>query len=285
MRPFVGLAAQAVLTQPHVGIKNLFTFGDSYTSTGFNTSGPQPSPSNPLGNPLLGQGTSAGGLNWVGYTTAAYNTSLLLAYDMAVYGASIDNNIVSAVPHDLVYQVETNFCDQYCKTSNSPQEWESGDTLFAIWIGINDIEQSYQRDDTDEALNYLFQRHLQLAETMYNCGARRFLLINVPPVSRTPAYLERDEWHREAHRVMVEKFNTRLDLEIRKFERRFSNSSALLYDSWSFFTEILDHPTDYGFCADTTCIGDGCLWWDSYHPASAVHSLLALDLQNVILSQ
>ena len=163
MRPSVGLAAQAVLAQPHVGIKNLFVLsvtncsdpvcsmcnrladlrkwlcsGDSYTSTGFNTSGPQPSLSDPLGNPVLGQGTSTNGLNWVGYTAAVYNTSLLLAYDLAVYGATIDNNIVSAVPHDLVYQVETDFRERYCKGDENPQEWNSEDTLFAIWIGINE---------------------------------------------------------------------------------------------------------------------------------------------------
>lgn len=94
--------------------------------------------SNPLGNPVLGQGTSANGLNWVGYTAAVYNTSLLLAYDLAVYGATIDNNIVSAVPHDLVYQVETDFRERFCKTDETPQEWDSENTLFAIWIGINE---------------------------------------------------------------------------------------------------------------------------------------------------
>jgi hypothetical protein len=94
--------------------------------------------SDPLGNPVLGQGTSTDGLNWVGYTAAVYNTSLLLAYDLAVYGATIDNNIVSAVPHDLVYQVETDFRERYCKDDENPQEWDSEDTLFAIWIGINE---------------------------------------------------------------------------------------------------------------------------------------------------
>lgn len=118
-------------------LKNAYS-GDSYTSTGFNISGQQPSPSNPLGNPVLGQGTSANGLNWVGYIAAAYNSSLLLAYDLAVYGAAIDNNIVSAVPHDLVHQVEIDLRKQYCKTSEDHQEWDSRDTLFAIWIGINE---------------------------------------------------------------------------------------------------------------------------------------------------
>jgi hypothetical protein len=106
---------------------------------------------------------------------------------------------------------------------------------------IDSIGFSYERDDTDEVLTYLFQRHLQLAETMYNCGARRFLLINVPPVSRTPTYLKKDEWHRNAHQVMVEKFNNRLALEKRKFQKRFPDVS---YDLTEFNSRIPRETTE-----------------------------------------
>jgi phospholipase/lecithinase/hemolysin len=52
-----------------------------------------------------------------------------------------------------------------------------------------------------------------------------------------------------------------------------------IYDSWSFFTTILDNPQEYGF-VDSTCIGheQGCLWWDDFHPVSAFHNLLAADV-------
>lgn len=33
------------------GVRHLFTFGDSYTQTGFSVKGTQPSVGNPLGNP------------------------------------------------------------------------------------------------------------------------------------------------------------------------------------------------------------------------------------------
>jgi phospholipase/lecithinase/hemolysin len=52
----------------------------------------------------------------------------------------------------------------------------------------------------------------------------------------------------------------------------------VFYDSWSFMTELLDNAAEYGFL-NNSCIGDGCLWWDGYHPSSAFHQLLATDIQ------
>lgn len=57
--------------------KYLFAFGDSYTQTAFNISGSQPDACNPLGNPLVGQGTFSGGPNYIGWLTTTYNNRLI----------------------------------------------------------------------------------------------------------------------------------------------------------------------------------------------------------------
>lgn len=58
-------ASAAVLPERAVTPFFYFSFGDSYTTTGFNINGVQPAPGNPLGNPAYGQGTVAGGPNYV----------------------------------------------------------------------------------------------------------------------------------------------------------------------------------------------------------------------------
>ena len=68
--------------------------GDSYTTTGFNASGPQPSPSNPLGNPDYLGHTSSNGPNWIDYLTTKYNHTLLLTYNLAFGGATVDSALV-----------------------------------------------------------------------------------------------------------------------------------------------------------------------------------------------
>ncbi|KIJ30182.1 carbohydrate esterase family 16 protein [Sphaerobolus stellatus SS14] len=53
---------------PRLGqIEHFFSFGDSYTDTGFNITGPFAGPgvANPLGNPVFPGFTSSGGENWV----------------------------------------------------------------------------------------------------------------------------------------------------------------------------------------------------------------------------
>jgi len=85
---------------------------------------------------VLGVGTSAGGINWVGYLTTAENTTLVLSYDLAVGGASIDNKIVQAYPNDLVSQIGVFQSVYKDKPASAP--WSPQDAVFAVWIGINE---------------------------------------------------------------------------------------------------------------------------------------------------
>ncbi|KAI9037395.1 uncharacterized protein KD926_000358 [Aspergillus affinis] len=152
----------------------LFTFGDSYTSTKFDTSGSQPALDNPMGNPDIGQGTTAGGINWAGYLTTVYNDTVVLNYNLAVFGATVDNSILDGEPIDLVDQVSRNFGDHYCSSLlESSPGWKSDTALFAIWIGIN------ERDTHQESvleLNCQLQRavldwrmgHRDSAVTVYD---------------------------------------------------------------------------------------------------------------------
>lgn len=71
--------------------------GDSYSSTQFYIEGGYPSASSPIGQPALPGSTTSGGLNWVGLVTSELNSSLLLTYDWAYYGADTSNAIINTV--------------------------------------------------------------------------------------------------------------------------------------------------------------------------------------------
>ncbi|KAF6752242.1 hypothetical protein DFP72DRAFT_1171768 [Ephemerocybe angulata] len=72
-----------------------FSFGDSYTQTGFDPTGVLPSVGNPLGNPPYPGWTSTGGENWVDYVATKYNKSVLLTYNYAYGGAVINETLVT----------------------------------------------------------------------------------------------------------------------------------------------------------------------------------------------
>lgn len=121
------------------GLKHVFTFGDSYTTTTFDhTAEPFPTPENPLGNPAYPGFTSANGANWVDYLTVGYNQSSLLTYNLAVGGASVDSTVSGGLwyprPGSLAYQVWYNFYTGYVqRQAPGAPDWHGNDTLFAIW--------------------------------------------------------------------------------------------------------------------------------------------------------
>lgn len=118
--------------------------GDSYTQTGFSSTGALPSTSNPMGNPGYPGNTDTGGPNWVVYVTETYNNSLVFTYNYAYGGATIDRNIVA--PYTASVQTLTDQVNTFLNTvANKPAStpWTSSNTLFSVFIGINDIGASY----------------------------------------------------------------------------------------------------------------------------------------------
>lgn len=154
--------------------------GDSYTAIAFNISGVQPNPSSPLGNPTDDHGTSAAGPIWVEYLTETYNTSLILTYDFAVSGGAIPNSLVD----QIMFQYEPKYSLMYNST------WNSTNSIFMVWIGINDItllSLLYSNDiDWNSTLTPRFEQYFGLMDNLYNTGARKFLLVNIPPLDRAP---------------------------------------------------------------------------------------------------
>ncbi|KAL3447463.1 hypothetical protein BJX65DRAFT_307871 [Aspergillus insuetus] len=228
---------------PDGEVRSLFTFGDSYTTTGFNVTSTQPSLDNPMGNPPLGQGTASDSINWVGYLATIYNETPVLSYNLAVWDATVDNTIARGVPEDFVAQVAANFEPYYCLPS----------------------DESY--------FDQLTKLHA--------CGARSFILINVPPAHRTPKFLSESAWERRLYEASIRDFNFQLHAAALRWVTGYPDASIAIYDAWEFMTDIINHPEEYGF-VDNSCIGEGCVWWDDFHPRSAFHELLAEDITEFI---
>ncbi|KAK0212110.1 hypothetical protein DFS33DRAFT_1389124 [Desarmillaria ectypa] len=273
--------------------KYWFSFGDSYTQTGFNTTGTLPAVGNALGNPPYPGLTATGGQNWVDYVTTVENTSLVLTYNLAYGGATISADLV--IPYEptilsLTDQINQ-FMDSYAsKPSTTP--WTSANTLFSVWIGINDIGGSFSlAGDRDAyAISGLWCRSL-IRYTMLisrlsknsDVGARNFLFVNVPPIDRSPLMLTQPESSRALEKSVIEGFNRKLTARAASLEANHSDVTTWIWDSNAAFTPILDDPTSFGF-KDATNYGDGAdiFWGDNYHPSSYVHAYFGQDVAKVL---
>ncbi|KAL4876913.1 hypothetical protein BJY04DRAFT_231199 [Aspergillus karnatakaensis] len=261
-----------------------FSF-DSYTWTGFNSSLEAPSIANPMGNPGLGEETATDGLNWLGYLVTTFNESSILSYNFASYGATVNNSAIPAFPpgpRDLVQQA-TDFREHYC---DDHAGWDAETSLFGIWIGINDVYHSSTMADPSASIQADIQSYTELYHQLYDCGARRLLVMNVPQITRTPALLADHQSHRDAVYDSVLHFNFLLEREIALWNNNHTPDASspthiFFFNAWAFTDYVLDNPIAFGF-RDSSCIGEGCIWWDDFHPTSQFHRLLAAELQSTL---
>ncbi|KAE8154434.1 hypothetical protein BDV25DRAFT_147694 [Aspergillus avenaceus] len=320
MRPRVALAASALAgmtcgaslksrVSSHWpgfdGLKTLFVFGDSYSRTGFDpTAEEQPSSSNPLGNPEYPGRTSANGPNWVDLLTVKHNASQLLTYNFGASGATLDTSIVDN-GMDVIREIEELFLPNYGDNGT----FEADSSLFAIWIGINDITNSYltQNDSIHPAI---FDSYRYRVDQLYDAGVRNFLLLNVPPLERAPRTTQSSasETRIPIERNATADWNSRTKTLQTRIQYLHSDATVFLYDAYTLFDEVIDNPSKYeqtsvyknttSHCEaykngtpeiDTkwdncTYAADEYLWINNLHPTSPIHDLLAEQVAALLAS-
>lgn len=150
-------------------IKNIFAFGDSYTSTGFNISGTQPKSGNPFGDPSFSGKTSSNGPNWLEFLAARYNASEVMTYNLAYAGATTDAALAKPIfPKDarsFSNQVRDDFFPTYGSRGRVDAKlrnvWGAEDSLFSIFIGINDVLRTHGTTD-EKLVHTIFEEYEML---------------------------------------------------------------------------------------------------------------------------
>jgi len=132
----------------------MLSSGDSYTSTNFTIDGEQPNSNNPLGNPAYPGATSSNGPNYIDFLTTTYNQSYIQTYNFGYGGAVINDSVIrdgfGPSVQNFVDQVEKEFLPTYFDNSRVP--WNSSNSLFSIFFGINDVTNSWALHN--DSLNY-----------------------------------------------------------------------------------------------------------------------------------
>ncbi|KAF9471786.1 hypothetical protein BDN70DRAFT_938685 [Pholiota conissans] len=265
-----------------------FSFGDSYSQTGFNIAGALPNNANPIGNPAFPGYSATGGANWVGYLTATYNKSLIYTYNYAYGGATIDAKLVA--PYTSTVLSMTDQVNQFLSTvATKPAStpWTSANALFSIWIGINDIGNSYYNSGDREAFSgTLLNAEFALIQKLvqYNAGARNFLWANVPPIDRSPLMLAQTTSAQATEKAIILDFNSRLAAKIAQFKANNTGVTTFLWDSNAQFTTMLNSPSTYGF-QDATSYGSAAtmFWGNNYHPSTYANKFFGQQIGQTVL--
>jgi len=285
-----------------------YTSGDSYSTTGFNgTTGLEPSMSNPLGNPSYPGYTSSNGPNWVDYLTTVFNESLLETYNFAYGGATLDSDLVQPyLPsvRSVKQQVQDEFLPTYGSSPFTP--WMSNNTLFAFFVGINDVGNSYCQPNESDIQTRIFQEYARLVDSVYAAGGRKFLFLNVPPIQFAPqtsihgAIVQKQE-----QRAIID-WNSRLAELAVGMVNDYPDVTTLTFDTYALFSTVLRDPTFFpqtaqyknttGYCAEymngtptETYLDPTCgipvneyFWLNTLHPTYPMHKVVAQQIALIL---
>lgn len=253
--------------------------GDSYSQTGFDISGTKPSIGNQLGNPPLPGWTTAGGLNWIGNLLSS--NGQLLSYNLASGGATTDAKLVTPFAPTVlsfVDQVDLFYANLAAKPSYAP--WTAADTLFGVWIGVNDVGNAWYRPEWPTLSVQIVDQYFAQVQRLFDAGARKFVFLTVPPINRAPANLGSDEWSQTTLKAAIQTYNKLIADHAAAFSAANPTAQAQVVDIFPKFDLILDSPTTYGAVNASCWNEDGktCLWWNDYHPGLAIQNGVADDV-------
>ncbi|KAG6810290.1 hypothetical protein H0H92_012541, partial [Tricholoma furcatifolium] len=287
-------SATSTPTAP-VDVNYWFSFGDSYTQTDFDPNSTLPAVGNPLGNPPYPGYTATGGVNWVDLVTTEYNTSLVFTYNYAYGGATINASLVAPYESSVLsLGDQINEFLEGAGTQPAATPWTSANSLFSIWIGINDIGNSYNESGDRGAFNDVLLANefalvqelcrYQLKLIYSNVGARNFLFVTVPPINDSPLMIAEGASACAAEAVVIADFNTKLVEQASSFQANNSGVTTYIWDANAQFTTILANPTAYGFIDNVTVGSDpDDFWGNTYHPSSYAHQFFGEEVGTNVL--
>ncbi|KNZ81956.1 Thermolabile hemolysin [Termitomyces sp. J132] len=206
--------------------------------------------------------TSSNGPNWVNFLGATYNQTDVKVFDLASGGATVDAALVppfSSTVFSIVDQVSQ--FKQILAPKPVGGQWDSSNSLFAFWIGINDVGNSFgwvglliKRRQLKVLINY--QTNITGHEPAFYTkilirlkkGARSFLFLTVPPTDRAPIFLQQGSNVVKRLHPLIANYNAQLATIVDNFKARHKDlDQVTVFNTQPIFNTLLDNANALGF--------------------------------------
>ena len=242
------------------------------------------------------------------YLTTTFNQSRLETYNFAYGGATLDSDLVQPyLPsvHSVKQQVQDEFLPTY-GSDPSFTPWMSNNTLFAFFIGINDVGNSYYQSNESDIQTRIFQQYTKLIDSVYAVGGRKFLFLNVPSIQFAPqTSIHGAAVQKQEQRAIID-WNSRLAKLAIGMVNNYQDVTTLTFDTYALFSTVLRDPTLFqqtaryknttGYCAaymngtptetyfDPTCgvPVNEYFWLNTLHPTYPMHKVLAHQIALIL---
>lgn len=180
-------------------------------------------------------------------------------------------------------------------------------TLIMIWAGANDYLLAPLALPPPEGCSGIVAdpvtvvgNHVDAISLLYTRGARKFVVLNLPNLGKTPICLDfNGESVCEPLTMVTQVHNELLKVTLDELPLSLENVKLVQVDAYKIFEEVTNHPERFGFSPDVQSAGPaaGCLFqpppfldpancagvdfttdmvfWDEEHPTEEVHRLMA----------
>ncbi|KAK8976782.1 hypothetical protein V6N11_047552 [Hibiscus sabdariffa] len=158
---------------------------------------------------------------------------------------------------------------------------------------------SHRRYSPEQYADVLIQQYTQQLQSLYDYGARKFVLIGLGQIGCSPNELAQNS---QDGRTCVERinaanriFNSKLKALVDQFNNNDSDAKFIYIDVYGIFQDITNNPSAFGFrVTNAGCCGVGrnngqitCLplqrpcrnrneylFWDAFHPTEAANVII-----------
>lgn len=120
--------------------------------------------------------------------------------------------------------------------------WKAKNSLFLIWIGVNDIGNSYWNGDWETFHPTLLDEYFRLVDVLYAKGARNFVFLDVPPIELSPGTLQYGEYSVNQERAAIESLNAKLKERVAALKTGRKGVWAKVFETSKVFNDIIATP-------------------------------------------
>ncbi|WP_293114689.1 SGNH/GDSL hydrolase family protein [Moorena sp. SIO4G3] len=153
--------------------------------------------------------------------------------------------------------------------------------LYILWSGSND----YRSFDPPNPTQVVGNIETAL-NSLYNFGARNFLVLNLPDLGKIPQGLRLGSVLSTGLTDLTEQHNSLLDSTLNVLSQSLPDINLIFFDEYDLFNQVVTNPGNFGFTNVTgTCLDeatfiacanpDEFIFWDSTHPTTASNQILA----------
>jgi phospholipase/lecithinase/hemolysin len=287
---FTGLlTAHKTIAAPY---RKLYVFGDSLSDTGnvFNASqqylgtGAPPSP--------YYQGRFSNGPVWIDYlaqtlnltptpiaTVGSAQSSPQPASDSVNFAFGGATTGTSSAVNAAIPGLQTQVAEFKQRFATQPAD---ADALYVIWLGANDYLSGINRSgaslqEPDPSIPV--QNILKAIESLYQSGARHFLVANLPKLGETPLVQREGAAAVQTLNRLSDRHNQLLSQQLDELQQTLPEADLIRLDIGRLYQQAkadrffsdLTTPC-YNRTTGTICAQpDRHLFWDSLHPTTAAH--------------